>query len=107
MPVYTIHTAKTNLSKLIARAEAGEEVVLARGKAPIARIVPIATAKPPKRKFGALKGKIRIGPEFLNHSPRMDRGWAEALGVTHAAFARYECLSLVARWTSLDIQASP
>ncbi len=69
MPVYTIHAAKTNLSKLIARAEAGEEIVLARGKEPIARIVPIATAKPPKRKFGALKGKVRIGPEFFEPLP--------------------------------------
>lgn len=69
MPVYTIHAAKTNLSKLIARAEAGEEVVLARGKAPIAKIVALATAKPPKRKFGALKGKIRIGPEFFEPLP--------------------------------------
>ena len=32
MPTYTIHAAKTNLSKLVARAEAGEEIVLARGK---------------------------------------------------------------------------
>jgi prevent-host-death family protein len=69
MPVYTIHAAKTNLSKLIARAEAGEEVVLARGKSPIARIVPIAAAKLPERKFGALKGKIRIGPEFFEPLP--------------------------------------
>jgi prevent-host-death family protein len=69
MPVYTIHAAKTNLSKLIARAEAGEEVVLARGKEPIARIVPIAAGKRPRRKFGALKGKIRIGPEFFEPLP--------------------------------------
>jgi prevent-host-death family protein len=69
MPVYTIHAAKTNLSKLIARVEAGEEVVLARGKVPIARIVPIETAERPKRKFGALKGKIRIGPEFFEPLP--------------------------------------
>ena len=35
MPTYTIHAAKTNLSKLVARAEAGEEIVLARGKEPV------------------------------------------------------------------------
>lgn len=66
MPVYTLHAAKTNLSKLIARAE----IVLARGKEPIARIVPIATGKRPRRKFGALKGKIRIGPEFFESLPK-------------------------------------
>ncbi|MFO1084877.1 MAG: type II toxin-antitoxin system Phd/YefM family antitoxin [Reyranellaceae bacterium] len=64
-----MHAAKTNLSRLVARAEAGEEIVLARGKDPVARIVPMATAKPPKRRFGALKGKIRIGPEFFEPLP--------------------------------------
>lgn len=67
MPTYTIHAAKTNLSKLVARAEAGEEIVLARGKAPVARIIPVAPK--PKRKFGRLKGKIRIGPEFFEPLP--------------------------------------
>ncbi len=67
MPTYTIHAAKTNLSKLVARAEAGEEIVLARGKDPVARIV--AVAPKPKRKFGRLKGKIKIGPEFFEPLP--------------------------------------
>jgi len=69
MPVFTIHAAKTNLSKLVARAEAGEEIVLARGKDPVARIVPVISKTKPKRKFGALKGKIRIGPEFFDPLP--------------------------------------
>lgn len=69
MPTYTIHAAKTNLSRLVARAEAGEEVVLARGKAPVVKIVPIAIAPKPERKFGALKGKIKIGPEFFDPLP--------------------------------------
>lgn len=41
MAIYTIHAAKTNLSKLIALAEVGEEVVLARGKAAVVKIVPV------------------------------------------------------------------
>jgi prevent-host-death family protein len=69
MPTYTIHAAKTNLSKLVARAEAGEEIVLARGKDPVARIVPVATRPKPLRKFGALKGKIKIGAEFFEPLP--------------------------------------
>jgi prevent-host-death family protein len=69
MPTYTIHAAKTNLSKLVARAEAGEEIVLARGKDPVAKIVPVISKPKPKRKFGALKGKIKIGPEFFDPLP--------------------------------------
>ena len=67
MPTYTIHPAKTNLSQLVARAEAGEEVVLARGRNPVAKIVPVAPK--PERKFGRLKGKIEIGPEFFEPLP--------------------------------------
>jgi antitoxin (DNA-binding transcriptional repressor) of toxin-antitoxin stability system len=69
MPIFTIHAAKTNLSKLVARAEAGEEIVLARGKAAVVKIVPIAAPSKPQRKFGALKGKIKIGPEFFDPLP--------------------------------------
>jgi prevent-host-death family protein len=69
MPTYTIHAAKTNLSKLVARAEAGEEIVLARGKEPVVKLIPVATRPKPRRKFGALKGKIKIGPEFFDPLP--------------------------------------
>jgi prevent-host-death family protein len=69
MPTFTIHAAKTNLSKLIARAEAGEEIVLARGNEPVAKIVAVSQKAKPKRKFGALKGKIKIGPEFFEPLP--------------------------------------
>jgi prevent-host-death family protein len=56
----TIHEAKTQLSKLIARAEAGEEIVIARGKDPVVRLAPV---KPPhvKREPGLMKG---IWPEL-------------------------------------------
>lgn len=39
--VVTVHEAKTNLSRLLAEVEAGDEIVIARGKIPIARIVPL------------------------------------------------------------------
>jgi len=68
MAVVTIHTAKTTLSQLIARAEAGEEIVLARGNQPVAKIVAIEPA-PSKRQFGAYRGKISIGPEFFDPLP--------------------------------------
>jgi prevent-host-death family protein len=68
MSTVTIHAAKTNLSKLIARVEAGEEIILARGREPVARLVPMR-AKGSKRRFGVLKGQIRIGPSFFDPLP--------------------------------------
>lgn len=68
MEIVTIHTAKTTLSQLLLRVEAGEEIVLARGKEPVAKLVPFhAPAK--KRRFGAFKGKASIGPEFFEPLP--------------------------------------
>ena len=64
MTTVTIHVAKTNLSRLLARVEAGEEIVIARGRNPIARLTPIRRA-PTARKFGGLKGVVTVGPEFF------------------------------------------
>lgn len=68
MKVVTIHAAKTTLSQLLARVEAGEEIVLARGKEPIAKMVPF---HPPQggRRFGALRGTVSVGPEFFEPLP--------------------------------------
>jgi prevent-host-death family protein len=69
MAQVTVHEAKTNLSKLLARVEAGEEVVIARGKQPVARIVPIER---PKRQplLGRLKGhKIELTDAFFEPLP--------------------------------------
>jgi prevent-host-death family protein len=68
MDTVTIHTAKTTLSQLLARVEAGEEIVLARGKVPIAKIVPYQPVAP-KRQFGALRGVVSVGPEFFEPLP--------------------------------------
>jgi prevent-host-death family protein len=54
MTVVKMHEAKTHLSKLIARVEAGEEIVIARGDKPVARLVPAQPAKK-KRVPGAMK----------------------------------------------------
>jgi prevent-host-death family protein len=64
MTTVTIHDAKTNLSKLIARVEAGEEIVIARGKKPVARLTPVRRASATRR-FGALKGIVSVGPDFF------------------------------------------
>jgi prevent-host-death family protein len=71
MKTVTIHAAKTNLSQLLARVEAGEEIILARGKVPIAKLVPFQSP-PSKRRFGALRGVIRIGPEFFDPLPEQE-----------------------------------
>jgi prevent-host-death family protein len=64
MPVYTVHEAKTNLSKLIERAERGEEVIIARGDKPVAQITALEGMPKPKRQPGALQGQIVIHDSF-------------------------------------------
>jgi prevent-host-death family protein len=69
----TIHNAKTHLSRLVAAAEAGEEVVIARGAKPVVRLVPMTAVAPPKsprkRVFGAFKGLITIDDRFFEPLP--------------------------------------
>jgi prevent-host-death family protein len=64
----TIHTAKTTLSQLIERAHKGEEIVIARGDEPVARLVPIVN-QPPKRRPGTLRGLVKVTPEFFEPLP--------------------------------------
>jgi antitoxin (DNA-binding transcriptional repressor) of toxin-antitoxin stability system len=68
MKVVTVHAAKTGLSQLLARVEAGEEIVLARGKEPVAKLVLYHPAKGGRR-FGALRGTVSVGPEFFEPLP--------------------------------------
>lgn len=63
----SIHAAKTHLSRLIARVEAGEEIIIARGHTPVARLVPMAPV--PRRVFGALRDRIALGPQFFEPLP--------------------------------------
>jgi antitoxin (DNA-binding transcriptional repressor) of toxin-antitoxin stability system len=60
---YTVHYAKTNLSRLIAKACRGDEVVIARGKKRVARLVALPSVRK-ERIPGRLKGQIRIQPSF-------------------------------------------
>ena len=59
-----IAEAKAKLSELVAAAERGEEVVLARGGHPVARIVP-AIPSGPKFRFGVAAGEVDRVPDFL------------------------------------------
>lgn len=65
--IVSVHAAKTNLSKLIARVEAGEVITIARGRTPVAKLVP--AVRKGKREFGAMRGKFSIGPEFFDPLP--------------------------------------
>ena len=58
-----IHDAKTHLSRLVERVEAGEEIVIARGGKPVARLVPLGLRTRP-RQLGTLRGKIRLAPDW-------------------------------------------
>ena len=67
MLTVNVHEAKTQLSRLLAQVEAGEEVVIARRGQPVARLV---GCKPKgKRRFGAMKGKIELTDAFFEPLP--------------------------------------
>jgi antitoxin (DNA-binding transcriptional repressor) of toxin-antitoxin stability system len=65
METITIHKAKTQLSKLIEKALQGEEIVIARGKQPVVKLVAIPNNLP-ARKPGALKGKISYSADAFD-----------------------------------------
>jgi prevent-host-death family protein len=59
--------AKTDLSKLLARVEAGEDVEIARDGVPVARLVRVGPSTPGSRflaAHGKLAGSITIGKDF-------------------------------------------
>ncbi len=58
-----MHAAKTHLSRLVERAEQGEETVIARNGRPVARLVPYREQRK-RREPGALRGQIKILPGF-------------------------------------------
>ena len=78
MSSYSIGEAKTQLSKLVHMAENGEEVVLRRGRQPVARVVPIiAEEGRVRRKPGRMRGGVRVSPDFDEWPEDM----ARALGI--------------------------
>ena len=64
MRTVTIHEAKTHLSRLIDEALGGEQIVIARGKTPVAKLMPIAGGKRARRPGGAAKVIIRVADDF-------------------------------------------
>ena len=68
---FSIHAAKTHLSKLIEAALSGEEVIIAKGTQPVVRLTPL----PQKRDlFGALEGKVTVPDDILEPMSDEDLG---------------------------------
>lgn len=67
MSTVPIYQAKAKLSNLIARACAGEVVVISKGNKPAVRLVPVRTAS--ERRFGCMRGKAGTGKEFFEPLP--------------------------------------
>jgi prevent-host-death family protein len=59
-----MHEAKTKLSQLVERAEAGEEIVIARNGKPVARIVPVAATSSLATVRGAWRDRVRMATDF-------------------------------------------
>ena len=77
----TVHADETDLPQLLKRVQAGEELIIAQGETPVARLVPIAPAAAesraagepsparPERRPGLYAGQIIVGPEFFEPLP--------------------------------------
>ena len=63
MKSVNMHEAKTHLSRLVERAAAGEEIIIAKGGRPVARLVAL-DHDPSPRVFGTMRGKIRLADDF-------------------------------------------
>jgi prevent-host-death family protein len=70
MATVTIHQAKTNLSRLIERARAGEEIIIAKGGEPVARLEPFKKRPPDRRGLaGIMKKKWPDLPDAFFFEP--------------------------------------
>ena len=75
MSTYTVYNAKTHLSSLIDEACAGEEVIIARGRLPLVKLVPLRDPGQGRR-FGAMRGRAVVGSEFFEPLPDEElRAW--------------------------------
>ena len=64
MATFNIHAAKTQLSKLVEQAAAGEEIIIAKAGTPIAKLVPFTPTERKERSIGTLAGKMTIPKDF-------------------------------------------
>ena len=64
MTTASIHEAKTHLSKLIQKALAGEEVIIANAGKPVVKLVPIEQPEKKIREFGGWEGQVWMADDF-------------------------------------------
>lgn len=69
MQKVTVHAAKTNLSKLIDAAIAGEEIIILKGGKPVAKLIAVPQEK---FKIGILQGQLGVCPDFLEKQEDAD-----------------------------------
>ena len=74
MKMVNMHEAKTQLSALVARAEAGEDAVIARAGQPAVRLTPVREEGPTwvQRIDGALAGRIWMTEDFDEPMPEFE-----------------------------------
>lgn len=71
-----MHEAKTTLSRLVQRAEAGEDIVIARNGKPVARLIPVAKTVSLRSVRGLWRDRVHIAEDF----DELPDGIAEAFG---------------------------
>lgn len=65
MQTVNVHAAKTHFSRLVDRAAAGEEIIIAKSGKPVAKLVPLTPRHDqPKRRLGILAGVAVVPPDF-------------------------------------------
>lgn len=69
MQKVNVHQAKTRLSELLSKVEAGEEIIIARAGKPVARLVP-ASVVTEKRLLGTARGQVQISDDFNDPLPK-------------------------------------
>ena len=74
MIIVNVREAKTNLSRLLAQAEAGEEVIIARNGKPVARLAPVQNLGAPRP--DVFKGKFVLPDSFSDPLPEEElKAW--------------------------------
>ncbi|MEF2072350.1 type II toxin-antitoxin system Phd/YefM family antitoxin [Consotaella aegiceratis] len=81
MTIFNMHQAKSDLSKLVAKAEAGEEIVIARRGKPAVKLIPLnETAQPKKRREPGTLAHLQPIPDALFFDPMPEeelRAWED------------------------------
>ena len=80
MTTVTVRKAKTDLSKLLKRVEAGEEIIIARGGKPIAKLTPAEPQAKKSRGYGAWRGKFSLPDNVFEPLPEEELALWEGAG---------------------------